>query len=56
MSQEQFDVEIMQELYTQEQLQQLDNEQYLGCIYCGEPKGSSFSCCGENHFEMMMEE
>jgi hypothetical protein len=20
------------------------------CCYCTEPQGSSFSCCGENHF------
>lgn len=28
MSQQQFDVEVMQELYTLEQLQQLDGEQH----------------------------
>lgn len=30
-------------------------DKYVGCIYCGEPKGDSLSCCGENHFEEMEE-
>ena len=31
-------------------------DKYVGCIYCGEPKGDSLSCCGENHFEEMYDE
>lgn len=30
-------------------------DKYVGCIYCGEPKGDSLNCCGENHFEEMDE-
>ena len=31
-------------------------DKYVGCIYCGEPKGDKLSCCGENHFEEMYDE
>ena len=31
-------------------------DKYVGCIYCGKPKGDSLSCCGENHFEEMYDE
>ena len=31
-------------------------DKYVGCIYCGEPKGDRLSCCGENHFEEMYDE
>ena len=47
MCQQQFQAEVMDELKMQE------SETYVGCIYCGEPKGDSLNCCGENHFEEM---
>ena len=25
-------------------------EQFEGCLYCGEPQGDKFGCCQENHF------
>jgi RNA polymerase-binding transcription factor DksA len=33
-----------------------EKDTYIGCVYCGEPKGDSLSCCGENHFEEMEDE
>ena len=26
------------------------DEDEIVCIYCGEPKGESLGCCGENHW------
>jgi hypothetical protein len=26
-------------------------EQFTGCVYCGEPQGDKFGCCKENHFD-----
>ena len=47
MCQQQFQAEVMDEL------QMLESEMYIGCIYCGEPKLDKIGCCGENHFEEM---
>jgi hypothetical protein len=49
--QQQFEVQVMSEL----QILEIEKDTYIGCIYCGEPKGDSFSCCGENHFEELEE-
>ena len=27
-----------------------EDEDEIVCIYCGEPKGDSLGCCGENHW------
>ena len=49
--QQMFEVQVMSEL----QILEIEKDTYIGCVYCGETKGDSFSCCGENHFEEMEE-
>ena len=46
MSQAMFEYQVTREQYD-------EKEVYVGCVYCGEPKGDSLSCCDENHFEEM---
>ena len=46
-SEQQFHKEVMAEL---EQQEDFDDDEVV-CVYCGSPKGSSFSCCGETHFD-----
>ena len=48
MSQAMFQAQVMDQLKQQD-----EKEVYVGCVYCGEPKGDSLSCCDENHFEEM---
>jgi hypothetical protein len=52
MSQQQFEVEVMSEL----QILEIEKDTYIGCAYCGEPKGDRIECCGENHFMEMQDE
>jgi hypothetical protein len=47
MSEQQFHKEVMAEL---EQEEDFDDDEVV-CVYCGLPKGNSFSCCGETHFD-----
>jgi hypothetical protein len=42
MCEQQFQAEVMDELKQE--------ETYIGCVYCGEPKGERLSCCEKNHF------
>lgn len=49
MSEQQFQKEVMDQLKQEEEFDFPDDE--IVCIYCGSPKGSSLSCCGENHFD-----
>lgn len=49
MCQQQFQAEVMDQLKQEEEFDFADDE--LVCIYCGSPKGSSYSCCGESHFD-----
>ena len=51
MCQAMFEAQVMSEL----QILEIEKDTYLGCVYCGEPKGDSLSCCGENHFDEMEE-
>jgi len=51
MCQAMFEAQVMSEL----QILELEKNTYIGCIYCGEPKGDSLECCGENHFDEMEE-
>lgn len=30
-------------------------DQYDGCPYCMEPQGDRYHCCGEYHFERLIE-
>jgi len=30
--------------------EEYEDEDEIVCIYCGEPKGESLGCCGENHW------
>ena len=46
MSQQRFQKEVMDELEQND----FDDDEVV-CVYCGSPKGNSFSCCGENHFD-----
>lgn len=34
---------------TREEYEYYDEDEIV-CIYCGEPKGDSLGCCGENHW------
>jgi len=34
---------------TREEYEDYDEDEIV-CIYCGEPKGDSIGCCGENHW------
>jgi hypothetical protein len=52
MSEQQFQKEVMSEL----QILEIEKDIYIGCVYCGEPKGDWLSCCGENHFMEMTNE
>ena len=45
MSEQQFRKEVMAEL---EQQEDFDDDEIV-CVYCGSPKGSNFSCCGETY-------
>lgn len=44
MSQAMFEYQV-----TREQYDDIDPNEIV-CVYCGEPKGDSLSCCDENHF------
>lgn len=52
MCQAMFEAQVMSEL----QILEIEKDTYIGCVYCGEPKGDSLSCCGENHFDEMEEQ
>lgn len=44
---------MCQAMYEYQVTRKLDDEideDELVCVYCGEPKGDSLSCCEENHF------
>jgi len=51
MCQAMFEAQVMSEL----QILEIEKDTYIGCVYCGEPKGDWLSCCGENHFAEMQE-
>jgi hypothetical protein len=51
MCQAMFEAQVMSEL----QILEIEKDTYIGCVYCGEPKGDWLSCCGENHFAEMKE-
>jgi len=34
---------------TREEHEDYDEDEIV-CMYCGEPKGDSIGCCGENHW------
>ena len=52
MCQAMFEAQVMSEL----QILEIEKDTYIGCVYCGEPKGDWLSCCGENHFDEMEEQ
>jgi hypothetical protein len=44
---------MCQAMYEYQVTRELDedyDEDEIVCIYCGEPKGDSLGCCGENHW------
>ena len=49
MCEQQFQKEVMDQLKQEDDHDFSDDE--IVCIYCGSPKGSKFTCCGENHFD-----
>ena len=44
MCQAMFEYQVAREQYEE------DDYDEIVCIYCGEPKGDSLGCCGENHW------
>jgi hypothetical protein len=49
MCQAMFEYQVVRESYDE-----VDEDEIV-CIYCGEPKGDSISCCEENHWTTLKE-